>query len=222
MTAESPTPIRIILADDHEIFRDGFETMLSKQKDIELVGQASNGVELIQQVAALLPDVIITDIKMPLMDGIEATRILQKDFPEMGIIAFSMFDEDSLIIDMLEAGARGYLLKNTSKNEVFEAIKTVYSGEGYYCHKTSVKLAQLIGKSNFNPYKKISKNKLTEREIELIGHICRELTNKEIASAMDLSMRTIEDYRAILQEKLEVKNTAGIVIYAIKNGLYKI
>src|SRR5215207_1311812 len=118
-------PIRIVLADDHEIFRDGFKVMIKKQPSVQLVGEAANGEELIALTSQLRPDVIITDIKMPVMDGIEATKRLTADFPEIGIIALSMFDEENLIVEMLEAGAKGYLLKNAHKDEILEAIKTV-------------------------------------------------------------------------------------------------
>jgi len=215
-------PIRIVLADDHEIFRDGFQTMLTKHTDVELIGEAENGKELIIQVEKLKPDVIITDIKMPGMDGIEATKILSERFPETGIIALSMFDEDNLVVDMLEAGAKGYLIKNAPKQEILEAIRTVYEKGTYYCHHTSNKLAQMIAKSKFNPYKKQKKIHFTDREIEVIQLICGECSNKEMASQLNLSVRTIEGYRDKVLEKMEVKNTAGIVVYAIKHGFYKI
>lgn len=215
-------PVRIILADDHEIFRDGFQTMLTKQKAIEMVAEAGNGRELIELTAKLNPDVIVTDIKMPVMDGIEATRILADRYPHIGVIALSMFDEDNLVIDMLEAGAKGYLIKNAPKHEIYEAIKTVYKNGTYYCQNTSNKLAQMIAKSKFNPYKKIPKIEFTERETEVIKLICTELSNKEMASQLNLSVRTIEGYRDKIQEKMDVRNSAGIVVYAIKNGIFKI
>lgn len=222
MADKSYPPVRIVLADDHEIFRDGFRIMLKKQKEIQLVGEAENGRELIQITESLNPDVIITDIKMPIMDGINATRKLSQLYPDKSIIAFSMFDEDSLIVDMLEAGARGYLLKNAAKTEVFDAIKTVYNGGTYYCHNTSLKLAQLIGKSKFNPYKNSAKPAFNDRELTVIRYICQEFANKEISKKMNLSIRTIEGYREKIQEKIDAKNTAGIVVYAIKNGIFKI
>ena len=222
MTKQIYNPIRVVLADDHEIFRDGFRIMLKKQNEIELVGEAENGAELIRLVDEIRPDVIITDIKMPKMDGIEATKMLHQKYPETGIIALSMFDDDTMIVDMLEAGARGYLLKNASKQEIFDAIKTVNNQMAYYCHNTSARLSLLIAKSRFNPYKKTQGPEFTDREIDLIRLICREFTNKEIASQMNFSVRTIEGYRDKIQEKMGVKNTAGIVIYAIKKGIYKV
>ena len=215
-------PIRIVLADDHEIFRDGFQTMLKKQSNVELIGEAENGKELIELVEKCNPDVIITDIKMPKMDGVEATKILSGRFPDIGVIALSMFDEDDLVVDMLEAGAKGYLIKNAAKHEILEAISTVFEKGTYYCQHTSHKLAQMIAKSKFNPYKKAKKIEFTKREIDIIRLICAEYSNKEMGTQLNLSVRTIEGYRDKILEKMEVKNTAGIVVYAIKNGIYKI
>jgi DNA-binding NarL/FixJ family response regulator len=216
------SPIRIVLADDHEIFRDGFNVMLRKQTDINLVGEAANGMELIEITGRLMPDIILTDIKMPGVDGIEATRILTKLYPGINIIALSMFDDDNLIIDMLEAGAKGYLLKSAQKNEIIEAVKTVYKNETYYCKNTSTRLIQMIAQSRFNPYTEIQKPVFSKNEIDMIILICQGATNKEIAAKLFLSTRTIEGYREKIQEKMNVKNTAGIVIYAIKAGIYKI
>lgn len=215
-------PIRILLADDHEIFRDGFKVMLRKQTEIQLIGEASNGKELIEVTTEMQPDVVITDIKMPVMDGIEATKNISKAFPEIGIIAFSMFDEESLVVDMLEAGAKGYLLKNAPKEEIIEAIKMVNNHHSYYCSATSAKLAKLIARSSFDPYKKHKPIEFSEKEIVVMCMICEEKTNKEIADKLNLSTRTIEGYRDRIQEKINAKNSAGIVVYAIKHRIYKI
>mgnify|MGYP001600927623 FL=1 len=213
---------RLLIADDHEVFREGFHSMLKKQHEIELVGEAENGRELVQLAGTLQPDVIVTDIKMPIMDGVQATRILSEKFPRIHVIALSMFDDDDLIIDMLEAGAKGYLIKNAHKSEIIEAVKTVYNERPYYCNHTSHKLAQLIGKSKFNPFKKKVRPEFTPKETEVIKLICAGLSNKEIASQLNLSVRTIEGHREKINEKIEVNNTAGIVVYAIKHGIYKI
>jgi two-component system, NarL family, response regulator NreC len=214
--------IRVVLADDHEIFRDGFNVMLKKQKEIELAGEAENGLELIELTSQVQPDVILTDIKMPRMDGIEATRILSEKFPQINIIALSMFDDEHLIIDMLEAGAKGYLLKNAHKYEILEAVKAVYHHETYYCNHTTHKLAEMIAKSRFNPYKQKTKTEFTDKEKEVIQLICRQFSNKEMATELKLSIRTIEGYREKIMEKMIARNTAGIVVYAIKHGIYKV
>jgi len=211
--------IRIVIADDHEIFRDGLALMLSKQKDVILEGQAENGLQLIRLVEEKQPDVILTDIKMPRMDGIEATKLLLQKNPDQKVIALSMFDEENLIVEMLEAGAKGYLLKNADKHEIIEAIEQVYEGNSFYCRHTSAKLAKMIVKSNFNPHKKTEKIVFTDRETAIIKYTCMQLTAQHIGEKLFLSKRTVEGYRTKILEKMNVKNTAGVVIYALKHSL---
>lgn len=213
------TTIRLVIADDHEIFRDGLALMLSRQQHIQLVGQASNGRELVSLVTDLQPDVVMTDVKMPLMDGIEATRLLISKDAGARIIALSMFDEENLIVDMLEAGAKGYLLKNADKQEILDAIHSVYEEKPYYCHHTSTKLASLISKSKFNPYKKKEALVFTDREVEIVRLICQQLTAQEIADKIFISKRTVEGHRTRILEKMSVKNTAGVVIFALKHKI---
>jgi two-component system, NarL family, response regulator NreC len=211
--------IRLAIADDHEIFRDGLALMLSKQQDITLVGQADNGKELVELVAKLQPDVVMTDIKMPGMDGIEATKLLMQRNPELKIIALSMFDEENLIVDMLEAGAKGYLLKNADKQEILDAINNVYEDKTYYCRHTSARLASMIVKSKFNPYKKAEPASFNDREKEIIRMICQQCTTQEIGEKLFLSKRTVEGYRTKILEKMNVKNTAGVVIFALRHHI---
>lgn len=213
-------PIRIILADDHEIFRDGFRVMLKKQTSIILEGEAANGEELVKLAHDVNPDVIITDIKMPKLDGIMATKQLLNELPHIGVIALSMFDEENLIVDMLEAGAKGYLLKNAHKNEIIAAVQAVAKDQTYFCEHTSQKLTKLLASSSYNPYKKI-KPQFNETELAVMRLICEELSNKEIAEALHLSVRTIEGYRDRIQDKIQSRNTAGIVVYAIKHKIYQ-
>ena len=216
-------PIRIILADDHEIFRDGFKAMLKKQPSVELIGEASDGEELIKLTRQLRPDVIVTDIKMPKMDGLEATKLLSNEFPNIGVIALSMIDEENLIIDMMEAGAKGYLLKNAHKNEIIEAIKAVHHDHIYYCDGASAKLTRMIAKNDRIPFvRKMPKPEFSQKEIDVIRFICQEMTNKEIADRLNLSIRTIEGYRDRILEKMGARNSAGIVVYAIRNKIYTI
>jgi DNA-binding NarL/FixJ family response regulator len=212
--------ITVVIADDHEIFRDGFKTMAKKFPEIKVIGEAQDGQELIEVVEKLHPDVVLTDIKMPRMDGIAATKYLVK--LNANVIALSMFDEDNLIMDMLEAGAKGYLLKNAAKQEIIQAIDTVHRGKTFYCKDTSEKLLKMIVKSNFNPYAKLKMPQFTQRELEVIRLICDQLSAKEIGVRLNLSTRTIEGHREKILEKMEVHNTAGIVVYAIKAGIYEI
>lgn len=218
--AASYVPIDLILADDHEIFRDGLSVMIKKMPEINLVAEAANGEELIALALKFNPNIIITDIKMPKMDGIEATKQLKNQLPNIGIIALSMFNEEDLIIDMLEAGAKGYLLKNAHKDEIIAAVKAVHSNQAYYCKDTTNKLAQMISKSKFNPHKKINKPEFSAIEIAVIKLICEEYSNKEMGEKLAISKRTVESYREKILNKMDAKNTAGIVVYAMKNKLY--
>ncbi len=214
------TAIKVVIADDHEIFRDGLKLMLQKQTDIDVIAEACDGRELIAMVKQTLPDVIITDVKMPHLDGVAATKHLREHYPSIGIIALTMFDEEDLIVDMLEAGAKGYLLKNADKNEIIEAVHTVANNEPHYCRLTSQKLASMVAKSKFNLNQKKEKPEFNEREKEIIGYICEGLTNKEIGEKIFLSVRTIEGLRLKIIEKMNVKNTAGIIVHAIREHLY--
>ncbi len=218
---QSGDRIKLVMADDHEIFRDGFQLIVSRAENIDLIAQAANGKELVQVVDELHPDVVITDIKMPQMDGIEATRLLTGKYPGLGVIGLSMHDEDDLIMEMLEAGAKGYLLKNADKEEVLEAIQTVFAGDPYYCRSTNAKLARLIAKTRYQTYKRVKKPEFNEREVEIIQLICQEFTNREIGEKLFMSVRTVEGYRLKILEKMDVKNTVGLVIYAIQNGIFE-
>lgn len=214
------TAIKVIIADDHEIFRDGLKLMLQKQPDIFIAAEASDGSELIEKVKQHLPNVVITDVKMPVLDGVAATKYLTEHYPSIGIIALTMFDEEDLIVDMLDAGAKGYLLKNADKTEIIEAVHTVARDEPHYCRLTSKKLAGMVAKSKFNLQSKKIKAEFSEREKEIIHFICEGLTSKEIGEKVFLSARTVEGLRLKIIEKMEVKNTAGIIVYAIREHLY--
>lgn len=212
--------IKVVIADDHEIFRDGLKLMLQKAESIDLIGEAADGKELIKMAETAQPDVVITDIKMPVMDGVEATKHIRKYFPEMQVIALSMFDDEQLILEMLDAGAKGYLLKNSDKFEITDAVESVFEGKNYYCKFTSGKLAKLIAFQRDKIDKKKKEAEFSEKEIEIIKLICGEFTNKEIGEKVFLSTRTVEGYRMKILEKMEAKNTVGIVIEAIRLGFY--
>lgn len=214
------TTIRVLIADDHELVREGLQVMLAKIEELEIVGEASSGEELVQLTRKLLPDVVLTDVKMPRMDGIEATRIIKGEFPHIGVIALSSFDEENLILDMLNAGARGYLLKTAGKKEITEAVKAAYKDEPYYCNHTNLKLAHLIARGGHFKDKSEKKG-FTNRELEVIQMICEGLSSKQIAAQLGLKTRSVERYRDIIMEKMEVGNSAAVVMYAVTHGLCK-
>lgn len=154
-------PIKIVIADDHLIFREGFKLLLNNQPELELVGEADNGQSLLELIETTSPDIAFVDIKMPEMDGIEACKQIKANGITTKVIALSMFNDDYLIVEMLEAGALGYLLKNTDKQEVLAAAKAVNMGDNFYCASTSNKLAKLIAANRYQPHKPAKQLKLS-------------------------------------------------------------
>ena len=212
-------PIRIILADCHDIYREGFKTVLKNQNQISIIGEAVHGKELVNLVVQLQPDIVLTDIYMPEMDGLEATRIIRQTFPEVGVIALSLNSEYNLVFAMLEAGAKGYLPKNAKKEEIIYAIFKVYQKEMYYSNSSTTSLIQLINKSHSRPKIKLQLSKKEEKIMQLI---CQEYSNKEIAIRLSITSRSVESTRERILAKIGAKNMAGIVVYAIKNGIFNL
>lgn len=213
--------IRIIIADDHEMVREGLEAMIKKLNEISIIGEATNGEELVELTRTLKPDVILTDIKMPKLNGLQATEQIKQEFSHIGVIALSSYDEESLIIDMLKAGARGYLLKNASKEEISEAIKTVYRDEPYYCKHIKLKISEMVARGGQLLQTKKPEEMFTERELQVIELICQGLSSKQIADQLNLKTRSVERYRDAIMDKMEVQNAAGVVMYAVTHGLCK-
>jgi two-component system, NarL family, response regulator NreC len=212
--------INLLIADDHEIYRDGLCMMLGRNPNFKVVGQAENGQELVDKFNLYMPDVVLTDIKMPILDGIDATKKILAKYKNAKILALSMFDDEHLIVKMMENGAKGYLMKNASKIEITEAINSANIGSYYYCTNTTNKLAHLITNSGFKPFPKKETIEFNEREIIVIKQICAQKTNEYIASqVLFVSKRTVEGYRQKIMDKLNVSNSIGIIIYALKNGL---
>lgn len=211
--------IQLIIADDHEVYRDGLRALLQSVDEMDVVAEASTGKQLISLCEEKKPDVVMTDIIMPVMDGIKATSHLVEHMPVIRVIALSMFNENHLILDMLDAGASGYLIKNAHKNEIIDAIHSVYNNKPYYCSSTSYKLARLIGQRGPQNKQKIY---FSGKELQIIQMICEEKTTKQIGDQLNISARTAEEYRQKIRMKMNVKTTTGIVIYAIRNGLFKV
>lgn len=215
--------INLAIADDHKIFRNGLKATLEDCPDFKLLIEASNGKELIGQLATHTPDVILMDIKMPEMDGMQTTAYIHEHFKQIKILALSMHNEDKYIVDMMKAGASGYLLKNAEPEEIIEAIATVYEKGFYFNEHLSVTLIkQLVGPGNYKGGAEQQQVDLNEREIEVLKLVCQEHSNQEIADKIFLSVRTVEGYRARLFEKTGSKNLVGLVIFAIKKGIISV
>jgi DNA-binding NarL/FixJ family response regulator len=214
--------IRLGIADDHKIFRNGLKATLEECPDFDLVVEASNGQQLLAQIASTLPDVILMDIKMPEMDGIQTTAQVKQRYPHIKILALSMFNEDKYIVDMMKAGASGYLLKNAEPEEITEAISTVYQKDYYFNEHLSVTLIKQFAGNSPQNSANASLADFSEREIEVLRLVCQEYSNQEIADKIFLSVRTVEGYRARLFEKTRSKNLVGLVIFAVRTGLISI
>lgn len=213
--------INILLVDDHPMIRAGIKSLLEGEKNIETVDEVSDGEDCMELSDIKKYQVIIMDIKMPKKSGIDTTKDLLKKYPNLNVLALSMHDEQDFIIKMLQAGAKGYLLKNSPKEELLKAIESVSNGENYFSNDvSSIMLSKYIHKE-FPTAKKdyILDVQLTKRETEIIKMIAEELTNGEIAEKLNISIRTVDTHRRNLLQKLDVKNTAGLVRYALQNGL---
>lgn len=211
--------IKIAIADDYKIFRDGLKVGLSADDNLEVITEADNGEDLLKAMETSKPDVILMDLKMPIMDGMEATKMVRKKFPLVKVLVVTMYEDDKFIIHMMENGANGYLLKNAEPDEIRKSIYAVHEN-GYYFNDLVNKalLKKLVLKNNFKP--SFNQNiELTEREMQVLKLICEEKTAAEIGKEIYLSPRSVEGIRQRLIEKVGVRNTAGLVMFAIKNGI---
>ncbi|MEM9921846.1 MAG: response regulator transcription factor [Bacteroidota bacterium] len=217
--------IKLAIADDQVLFLRGLKYILQDFDDIELVIEAGNGQELLDAIPENPPQVVLLDMKMPVMDGMATTKELKTHYPEIKVILLSMFDDERLITHMMEIGANGYLLKNEEPHILKEAIDSVLTKDLYFNDYVSKALLNGLQKKN-DPPPSLSDGhsgvSLTPREQEVLQLICQELTTAEIAKQLFLSTRTIEGHRKNLMEKAGVRNTAGLVIFAVKNDLIRL
>ena len=211
--------ITIIVADDHPFFRDGLIKVLEMDRRFSVVDEAKDGEELIQKVKHFKPDISIVDITMPRKNGIEATREIKELGLASEVIALSMHTDEKLILQMLQAGAMGYLEKNISKEELYKAIDSVVEDRRvYFPESTSRRMFQLIQQSFLKPYG-VSNIVFTEKELEIIQWVCKDLSNKEIGEKLNMSSRTVEGNRDRIMKRINVRSVAGLVAFAYSNGL---
>jgi DNA-binding NarL/FixJ family response regulator len=214
----------IILADDHRIIRDGLRSLLSDEKNITIIGEASDGEEALIKTRELKPDILIADISMPVMNGIEMTRILTKEESQTKILIVSMHNNEDYINQALEAGASGYILKDSSKEELLKSIKAIEKGETYCSGDVSKILLNRFLLTNKTKKLKVEAEEslqLTRREKEILKFISEGLSNKEIATKLFVSTRTVDSHRYNVMQKLKVKNGAELVRMAFKLNLIR-
>ena len=213
--------IKVAIADDHKIFRSGVINTLIPYENISFVFEADDGLHLLQIMETQQPDVILMDLKMPNMDGIEATIKVKEKYPDVKIIILTMYEDDNFIVHLVENGANAYLLKNAEPEEIYEAICTTFEKGFYFNENVNLALLKKVLHKNKQQFKPTLKNEiqLNDREQEVLKLICNELTTQEISEQIFLSSRTVEGIRQKLLEKINVKNSVGLVLYAFRNGL---
>lgn len=213
--------IRILIADDHNIVRTGLKLLLRSAKDFSIVGEASNGEEVLSLVRKCNPDVAILDISMPKLNGIEATRRIRQDDSSTKILILTIYENEEYVYQMLHAGANGYVLKNANKEELLNAVRTVAAGDRFFSPGISdLMIDEFIKRAGQQEKKKDKGNDtLTKREEEILRYIAGGLTNLQIAEKLFLSVRTVDTHRTNLMHKLDIHDTAGLVRYAIESGM---
>lgn len=209
--------IRILIADDHQLFREGIMNLLSASPQIEIVAQAENGQEAIEKAKKLKPDIVIMDLSMPVMSGVDATRVLHKELPETRVLALSMHADKHYIKEALEAGAYSYLSKNCTYDQLIEAINSVYQGKKYLSNK----ITEVLIRDYLSTEEEVRDNnqKLSERESEILKLLADGKQTREISDILFISVKTVGTHKQHILEKLNLKSTVDIVKYAIKKGI---
>jgi len=216
--------IKVLIIDDHQIFRDGIVAMFSEVEDIDIAGVASDGDEALEKILLLKPDVLLLDISMPKLSGLELLAIIKKKHPEVYTLVLSMHTKDEYIYKAMNAGASGYLPKqNTSKEELLNAVRTVYKGEEYLNEAvTQVTQKSHILRNTLNPDSRKDCDTLTKREREILKLVAEGLSNQEIADKLFVNIRTVETHKTNILQKLQLKNSVDLVKFAIKNLLFEL
>ncbi len=203
---------RVYIVDDHAVVIEGIYALLQTESDIEITGYATNATNCVQYFLTHTSDVILMDISLPDMNGVDLCRIIKKNYPGIMVLALSTFNQGTYIRKMMESGASGYLLKNASKNEIIEAIQVVVKGKTYFSFDAGQALKSVTNQQNAIP-------PLTKREKEILTHIAEGLTNGQIAEKLFISVDTVDSHRKNLHTKLNVKNTATLIRFAVENNL---
>ncbi len=211
--------LNIIIVDDHEFFRNGLKMVINRLKYARVIGEASNGSEFLDLLKTREPDIVLIDIQMPVMNGIEATRQALEECPDLKIVALTMFDDEEYVQSMLDAGAKGFLLKNITKEVLDQALQAIQSGNNYYSPELWEFFTRKVVRE---PRQEEEEVQLTRREKEILALICDGLSNKEIADKLSISERTVIGHKSNLLSKTNTKSSVGLLSYAIKNKLVEI
>ncbi|CAN5119966.1 response regulator transcription factor [soil metagenome] len=214
-------PIKVLIADDHVLYRAGVKTALSSKNDVKVIAEADNGMHLLTMLKAIQPDVILLDIQMPVMDGITALPEIKKNWPDVKVIMLTMLEDHSMITKLMELGANSYLSKTSDIEVIYEAIKTCFEQDYFFNALTNkALLTNLKQRNQVTPQKLVQQEaQLNDKEMLILKLMCEEKTTKEIADMVDLSPRTVEAIRDKLKVKTGAKSTAGLIMYAVKHNI---
>jgi DNA-binding NarL/FixJ family response regulator len=219
MNKDNNVKIKILITDDHTVFRTGVKTSLAQYRDIEVIGEAENGKQLLHLLRSLHPDVILLDIQMPVMDGITTLPEVKKILPDAKVIMLTMIDDISMISKLMEIGANSYLIKNSDSETIYEAIKTVYTREFFFNDYTNKAMLSGLRNKKIVEHHEPDDADLSNKELQVLKLMCDEKTTKEIADIVEISPRTVEAIRDRLKMKTGAKSTAGLILYAVKHGI---
>jgi DNA-binding NarL/FixJ family response regulator len=218
-TSEGRT-IKVVIADDHVLYRAGVKNALAGKPDVRIIAEADNGVQLVHLLKYQKPDVVLLDIQMPLMDGIGAIQEIKRDFPDVKVVVLSMHDDNSMITKMMELGANGYLTKTADLEAIYEAIRNTFYNEFHFNATTNMALIDnLRSKKQAIQEGTAPDAKLSDKEITVLRLMCEERSTREIADIVEASPRTIEAIRDRIKAKLNIKTTAGLILYAVKHNI---
>lgn len=213
--------LRIYLVDDHKLFREGLKLLLSTQDFVHHIYEASNGREFVENLSMIDCDVVLMDIEMPEMNGIEATQVAMRLRPDLKIIVLSMYGDEQYYYKMIDAGAKGFVLKSSGIEKVITAIKKVSEGENFFSEELLVNILNSMRDNNKIEHE-LPDNEISDRELEILFHVCKGLSNQEIADELFISKRTVDKHRANLLSKTGCRNTAALVMHAIRNKMIEI
>jgi len=211
--------ITVLLAEDHQLVREGFRSLLQHERDIEVVGEAENGREAVQLTRKLRPAVVVMDIAMPLLNGLEATRQIRRDFPETKVVILSAHSDDAYVEQVATLGAAGFLLKQTSSHVLATAIREVQKGHTFFSPAISRRVQTRTRKAANRGASAKNGNRLSSREVEVLQLIAEGKPNKQIAAELDVSFKTVDKHRQHLMSKLDIHDAAGLTRYAISEGI---
>ena len=211
------SPIRILVADDHQVVREGTRRMLDREPDLDVVGEAADGTEAVALVDALRPDIVVIDVRMPGLNGIEATRQIKTAYPKVRVLVFTAHNDDRYVFPLLDAGANGYVLKTTGQRDLVKAIRDVYEGQTALHPEVARRVVQrLTHRDGFKGEGMVES--LTEREMEVLAAVAKGWSNKEVSAALNISPHTVQVHLSNVFGKLDVKTRTEAVLYAIRQG----